>query len=379
MADLSTILKGMQLRHPVLPGPGPNVAGHAEAIAALRGGAAAVVLQTVTLAPGARAYAGRGQHGKDGAFHRQPCTALPFDQWLQDEFRLAVEAAHQEGVPCIPSIGYSPDEVRQMGVLLAGAGADALFYDTHHADRTEILPALKALKASVSVPVFVKLSPHHGEDLADLAAELEPFADGFCLIGSFGPNLLLDPESGAAAIEGGIGFLSGAPIRPIMQRFVFETARKVTKPIIAMGGVTSGAEAVECLMLGASAVMVSTHAVNRGPAVYGKIAGELSAWLDGHGYDRVGRAYRAYVRKYGHGQRVVIEKEEAPELIEEKCVKCTLCETVCFYDAIKAPPKTLPTIEYDPCFECGLCVSACPTDALIFRRRDEATLIKLEV
>ncbi len=375
MADLTTIIKGMWLKHPVLPGPGPNVAGAAEAIAAVQGGASALVMQTVTMHPGDRADARRAAYGKDGAFHRQPCTAKPFAQWLTSEFAPALAYGRAMGVPVIPSLGYGPDEVRTMAVQVAAAGADALFYDTQYAERSEILPALRELKAAVPLPVIVRLSPHHGEDLPDLAVQLEPFADAYCLIGSFGPDLLIDVETGAGAI-GGVGFLSGAPIRPIAQRFVFETARKVSKPVIAAGGVAAGTDAVEFLMLGAAAVMVSTHALATGPGAYGAIAGELDAWLDAHGHVRIGEISRAYVRKYGHGQRVVTEKEESPQLNAAACIKCTFCETVCFYDAIKAPPKALPTISPDPCFECGLCVSACPTGALYFRRRDEVTLLR---
>lgn len=377
MADLSTIIKGLKFNSPVLPGPGVNVSGAAEALAAVQGGAAALVLQTVTPEPGHWAEASRLAIGKDGAFHREPCSPLDFDTWLQREFAPAVAAARAAAVPCIPSIGYSPEDVRAMAGPLAAAGADALFYDTHHAKREQILPALQAIKGETAIPVIVRLGPNHGDDLPDLAAELEPYADAFCLIGSFGPTLLLDVEHGKAAIGGplGIGFVSGASIRPISQRFVFDTARKVSKPIIAAGGVMTGRDAVEYMMLGASAVMVCTQAVIKGPTAYGQIAKELSEWLDGSGRTRVGEIYRAYIHKYGHGQRVVLEKEECPQLHAQLCIKCTFCEQVCFYDAIKAPPKTLPTIAYDPCFECGLCVSACPTDALYFRRRDEVTLI----
>lgn len=377
MADLKTIIKGIALAHPVLPGPGPNVATAAAAIAAVQGGAAALVLQTVTMAPGDRAEPSRAVYGKDGLLHRQPCSPLPFNEWMATEFPLALHAAREAGVPLIPSVGYRPEEVREMGARLAAAGADALFLDTHWGERTEILPALRALKATVPTPVIVRLSPHHGEDLPALAGALEPFADAFCLIGSFGPDLLIDVETGKAAIGAplGIGYLSGAPIRPIAQRFLFETARRISKPVIAAGGALTGRDAAEFLMLGAAAVMVSTGALLKGPTIYGEMAASLSRWLDEAGYAHVGEISRAYLRKYGHGQRVVTEKEECPQLLAAQCIKCTFCETVCFYDAIKAPPKTLPTIDEEPCFECGLCVSACPTGALTFRRRDEVTLI----
>jgi ferredoxin len=352
------------------------VAGAAEAIAALRGGAGAVVLQTVTMAPGERAAASRCAYGRDGAFHGEPCTAVPFADWLSAEFAPALAAARAAGVPCIPSIGYDPDEIGLMGARLAAAGADAVLVDTHHTRREGIRVGLAGLKAAApSLPVMVRLAPHLGDDLAELAVQLEPYVDAFCVIGSFGPNLLLDLERGAAAITAplGIGFTSGAPIRPIAQRFVFELAQAVSKPVIAAGGAASGRDVVEYLMLGAAAVMVSTHAVLKGPDVYGQMAWELDEWLEGRGYDGIADVQGAYIRKYGHGQRVVTEKEESPQLLIEQCIKCTFCETVCFYDAITAPPKMLPTIADEPCFQCGLCVSACPTGALAFDARSCVT------
>lgn len=367
------ILKGLTLKHLVLPGPGANVGGAAAAEAAVRGGAAALVLQTVTLHPGDRANPTRAPHGKDGAFHRLPCSQVPFDAWFPTEFTAAQAIARAAGVPCIPSIGYTRDDVTAMGRKLAAAGADALIFDTAHTPPDEIGPALASLKALVEVPIILLAGPHHGEDLPDLCARLEPFADAFALIGAFGPVLQIDSEAPAASP--GLGFLSGPPIRPVMQRFLFETARKVSKPVIAYGGIATGADVAEALMLGAAAAMVTSAALKEGPSAYGRIAAELDQWLDGHGQTHYAQIARAYLRKYGKGQRVITEKEEAPVLVADACIKCTFCETVCYYDAIVAPPKTLPTLSEEPCFQCGLCVSACPTDALRFRPRDEVTLL----
>ncbi len=377
MADLSVHLPGLTFKNPILPGAGPNVDGGAEIAAAAAGGAGGLVSRTLSLRPQVPTEPSLARVTRDTFIHRQHGSARPFRDWVDHEFPLARAAARAHGLPLIASVGYSPDEVRRLGPQLQELGADAIELCLHETPREQALPTAQALRAAVRLPVIVKLSPHLGEDLADLAAELEPYADAFTCVGSFGPTLALDVETGGAALGAplGIGYLSGASIRPMAQRFVFEVARRVARPVIACGGVSSARDAIEMLMVGASAVQVCSHALVHGPAVYGQIAAEMDQWLSSHGYSSVAAVTGAYIRKYGHGQRVVLEKEETPELAPDKCIKCTICGQVCFYDAIVAPPKQLPALSADPCFECGLCVSACPTGALTFRPRDVVTML----
>lgn len=375
MADLNVRILGLTLKNPVMPGAGPQVDSGREIAAAAAGGAGALVGRTVTVAPVPPAEPGTAAIARDSLIHCQSGSVRPFSDWVAQEYPQALAAARACGVPLIASVGFTAEAVRELGPPLEALGVDAIELALHGAGRHEAVPAARALREAVRVPVIAKLSPHHGDDLADLAVELAPHVDAFTCIGSFGPVLALDVEQGAAALGGpfGIGFQSGVSIRPIAQRFVFEVARRVGKPVIACGGVASGQDAIAMLMAGASAVQVCTHAILRGPSVYGRIAREMAAWLDAHGYGSVAEVSGLYLHRYGHGQRVVVEKEECPQLDPGKCITCSICEQVCFYDAIQAPPRVLPEIRFDPCFECGLCVSACPTGALAFRPRAAVT------
>ena len=82
----------------------------------------------------------------------------------------------------------------------------------------------------------------------------------------------------------GYGWLSGPALKPLAIRCVRDIARAVPVPVIGVGGVSHGIDAVEMLMAGASAVQVCTAAILHGPGVFGRIARELDAWLDEHGY-----------------------------------------------------------------------------------------------
>lgn len=265
-----------------------------------------------------------------------------------------------------------------MGPRLVAAGAQALELATFFVPWPDAVAAARALRGAVSVPVIAKLSLSQGEDIAGRAAELEPFVDAFTCMGCFGPVLDLDVDAGGAprlGTPGGYGMLSGAPIHPIAVRTVFEVARRVRRPVIASGGAMSVRDVVEFLEVGASLVQVTTAAILRGPGVYGELARGLGAWLDERGYDRPAAVVGRYVRRFGHGQRVVTTAEEHPALTPEKCVRCGVCEDVCVYDAVRAPRRHLPVFDPGRCFECGLCVSACPTGALAFRPREDVTML----
>jgi len=85
----------------------------------------------------------------------------------------------------------------------------------------------------------------------------------------------------------GFGWLSGPAIKPLALRCVYDAARAVKIPIFGVGGVSNGRDAAEMFMAGASAVQVCTEAILRGPSVYGRIAKELDAFLDKHGYQSI--------------------------------------------------------------------------------------------
>jgi NAD-dependent dihydropyrimidine dehydrogenase PreA subunit len=113
-------------------------------------------------------------------------------------------------------------------------------------------------------------------------------------------------------------------------------------------------------MAGASAVQVCTEAILRGPAVYGKIAKELSAFLDSHGYSSVEEIRGLTIRKMA--ERGAPKAGRAPSVDMERCSLCRQCEVSCPYGAITADERL--QIDEEKCFVCGLCVSRCKRGAL---------------
>ena len=81
--------------------------------------------------------------------------------------------------------------------------------------------------------------------------------------------------------------MGGPALKPIALRCVYEIAQAVNVPIIGTGGVTSGQDAAEMVMAGATVVGVGTAIWYRGVEAVGQIGDELAAFMGQHGYESV--------------------------------------------------------------------------------------------
>ena len=219
---------------------------------------------------------------RGGFLNAELWSELPKEKWIETEYKLA----RATGLPVIVGLGYTAEQIRELAPLVRPF-ADALELSTHYVGNSvaPIVDALRAAKEAVDVPVFMKLSPH--PNIQEIALELEDAgADALVMINSFGPCLGIDLETGLPLMgsKDGFGWLSGAAIKPLALRCVYDAARAVRIPIVGVGGIGAGRDVAEMLMAGASAVQVCTEAILRGPTVYERIARELNTFLDDHGY-----------------------------------------------------------------------------------------------
>ena len=113
----------------------------------------------------------------------------------------------------------------------------------------------KAVKAAVTKPVIVKLTPNV-TDIAAIARACEDAgADGLSLINTL-LAMRIDPATRRPVLKNGTGGLSGPAVFPIALRMVWQVYEAVDIPIIGMGGVSSAEDAIEMLLAGATAVGV---------------------------------------------------------------------------------------------------------------------------
>jgi dihydroorotate dehydrogenase (NAD+) catalytic subunit len=153
-------------------------------------------------------------------------------------------------------------------------------------DPTLLSEVVSAVKQVARRPVVVKLSPNVSaiEPLAR-AAEAAG-ADALSLVNTF-VSLAIDAHTRRPRIGAGFGGLSGPAIKPIALRLVCQAARSVRIPVIGLGGISTGTDAAEFLIAGASAVQVGT-ATFWDPRSPQRVASELSDFLKRENVNRVG-------------------------------------------------------------------------------------------
>jgi dihydroorotate dehydrogenase (NAD+) catalytic subunit len=304
--DLSCRIAGIRLATPLVLASGIWGTSPTLLERAARAGAGAVTAKTCTLAPR------RG--------HRNP-TAIDWGHGLlnamglpnpgaEEEVELLREAARLLApleVPLIASI--AADSVEDFG------RAAAIVSDAHpalievniscpnvessgqmFASSAESAAAVtRQVKARTPIPCLVKLSPNVPDIAAVARAVAEAGADGITAINTM-PGMLIDAESGSPVLANSSGGISGAALKPIALRCVFEIAEAVSLPIVGTGGVLTGTDAVEMLSAGAAAVGVGSAIVTRGTAAITLVLEELRQWLADRGFaslDKVrSRAHR---------------------------------------------------------------------------------------
>jgi dihydroorotate dehydrogenase (NAD+) catalytic subunit len=287
--DLSVDLCGVRLEHPVL-----NGSGTFDAIAAQRAFGPALldsfpfsayVSKTITLEPRAgnppprifEAPAGMinsiglPNKGLEGFCHQDlPALAtLPVPLIVsvmgrsRDEFARLVEGVAEE--PAVAGLELNVSCPNVESGLIVGQQPD------------ETLALVEALRPRTAKPLIVKLTPNVAEPAAVAQAAERGGADALSLVNTL-TAMAMAPGTLEAWLGGRTGGLSGPAIRPFALAQVRDVAAAVSVPVIGMGGIESGADALAFVAAGATAVAVGT-ANFRDPLAAERVRSELEAEL----------------------------------------------------------------------------------------------------
>lgn len=287
MVDLTTTIGSVTLPNPVMPASG--TAGHGTELGAYvdLSSLGAVVVKSLAAYPWEGNPALR-THGTQGGMVNSVGLQGPgVEAWRRDQLPRLVGA----GARVVASIwGRSIDDYRRAAELLAGcppevvaveinlscpnteAGGELLAHDPDASAAT-----VDAVGAA-GLPRWAKLSPNTSRVAEVAAAVRDAGAEAVTLINTL-LGMSIDPVTGAYRLGSGErgGGLSGPAIHPVAVRIVHDVHRAVPGlPIIGVGGISTGEDAVEMLRAGATAVQVGT-ATFADPRATAHVLAELTA------------------------------------------------------------------------------------------------------
>jgi dihydroorotate dehydrogenase (NAD+) catalytic subunit len=216
----------------------------------------------------------------------------------------------QRGSRIVVSIaGSSVDEYTHLARRLRDVpGIDALEVNIscpNVADRGQVFacdarPASAVISAvrnamRSDVPVLAKLSPDVTDIVEIATAVVSAGADGLSMINTL-LGMVIDTTTMRPALAGITGGLSGPAIRPVAVRAVWQVHRAMPDvPILGMGGIRTGEDALQFILAGASAVSVGTATFND-PSAPARVSRELASALAARGFasvaDAIGYAHR---------------------------------------------------------------------------------------
>ena len=290
MIDLSTSVGSVKLKAPVLTASG-TVGYGAEFARYLRPAElGAVVVKSMKATPWEGNPAPRVHPTPAGMINSVGLQGLGAKHWLEHELP-PLEAT---GATIVASIwGNTIDEYRQAADALALAPSCVVALEVNVScpnleDRSRMFAHSAgatsdaiAATAGCGRPRWAKLSPN-APDIAEIAVAAHAAGAEAVVLTNTLLAMVINPETRRPVLGAKRGGLSGAAMRPVAVRAVYDVHEAVSAlPIVGVGGVTSGIDVVEYLLAGACAVQVGT-ATFADPRAPRQILGEFEQWCDRH-------------------------------------------------------------------------------------------------
>jgi dihydroorotate dehydrogenase (NAD+) catalytic subunit len=149
-------------------------------------------------------------------------------------------------------------------------------------DPGETAALMEAVRPLTDKPLIVKLTPNTADVGAVAEAAERGGAAALSLINTL-VGMAVDPDTGRPWLGAGTGGLSGPAIRPVALAMTNDVAARVSVPVIGMGGISSGRDALDFIEAGASCIAVGTESF-RDPSAGRRVLDELERLLAKRGF-----------------------------------------------------------------------------------------------
>ena len=293
MAELTVDIAGIRLQNPFILASGIWGETGATLARALRAGAGAVVTKSIGLEPRA-GY-------PNPTIVEVPCgfvNAMGLPNPGIEAYKEELEEALKPGKPVVGSIfGANASEFKSLARKMEGYGVHALElnlscphaqgYGAQLGQDPDITKKITAsVKAAVRIPVVVKLTPNVSSIATIGKAAESGGADAIAAINTL-KGMTIDLELGRPVLSHGTGGYSGPGIKPVGVACVYDLFEAVKIPIIGMGGISTGEDAAEYLLAGATALQVGSVVYKKRDRTFTHLSRELARFLTSHNYKSV--------------------------------------------------------------------------------------------
>jgi dihydroorotate dehydrogenase (NAD+) catalytic subunit len=305
MADLRTSLGRLQLPNPVLTASGCAASGKELSQFVDLAELGAVVTKSIMLRPRSGRATPRMAETPSGMLNSIGLQGPGIDSFLAHDLPwlkaagaravVSIAGGHTDEYVALAKRLYNhPVDLIEVNISCPNVESRGQVFACDSIAAGRVISAVRRA-AHPNVPVFAKLSP----DVTDIGliarAVTDAGADGISLINTL-LGMEIDLDTLQPALGGVTGGLSGPAVRPVALRCVWQVHQAVPHlPLLGMGGIMTGQDALRFLLAGASAVSVGT-AVFHDPSAPVRILRELNAELDARGFgsvaDAVGFAHK---------------------------------------------------------------------------------------
>ncbi|HDQ16105.1 MAG TPA: dihydroorotate dehydrogenase [Bacteroidetes bacterium] len=293
MIDIATKIANLRLKNPTILASGimDEDAGSMKRIAEC--GAGAIVTKSIGLKP------------RDGYANptlvELECgllNAMGLPNPGIESFKEEIKKLKQSKIKIIGSIfGSNASEFTELAKKMESYGADAveLNMSCPHAkgygleigsDPKLVNGITSKVKRAINIPVFVKISPNLMNIVEIAKAAERGKADAIVAINTV-KAMKIDLDLKMPVLANKIGGYSGRAIKPIGVRCVYEISENVKIPIIGVGGITNGEDALEYMIAGASAVQIGSGLYYREIDIFKKVCKEIQNWMKKNNYNNL--------------------------------------------------------------------------------------------
>ena len=153
-------------------------------------------------------------------------------------------------------------------------------------DPAMVRAIVSAVKSSVSIPVWAKLTPNT-HILPDIGMAVQDAGGDAVVAINTLKAMVIEPEFARPLLSNRFGGLSGAGIKPVGVRAIYDLRSVLDIPLIGVGGISTWRDAAEYIMAGACAFQIGSAVGTEGPEVFDKVNTGLETFMKEYGYDSI--------------------------------------------------------------------------------------------